>query len=219
MRRFAATTCVWVWMAGFAFAQAPLRPGAGDEPRGYLGGVAQASFGNVTSQSYGVEGGYPLTSSFDIFGELGRVLDAAPSSAGQSAQLIANQIALTQSGVAYTVQEPVLFFDAGVRYRIDLGGKLIPYLIGGVGFGQVKPDAQFTINGTNINGRLDQFGVVLGSDLSGSTTKFMAMGGLGAVYPLGNRFYLDAEFRYNRVFISGGDIPFTRVGVGAGVRF
>jgi hypothetical protein len=47
----------------------------------------------------------------------------------------------------------------------------------------------------------------------------MLVVGGGARYPLGERFYADAELRYNRVFISGGAIPFTRVGLGLGVKF
>jgi len=221
MRLLVSAACVWMGMAGVAFAQAApsLRPAAGDEPQSYVGGAVQASFGNVTSQSYGAEGGLPITSKFDIFGELGHVLDAAPASAGQAAQLIANQIALTQTGVGYGMHESITFFDAGVRYRFNLGGKVTPYVLGGAGLGQVKPDAQFTINGTNVNDRLDQFGVVLGSDLTGTTTKFMMAVGAGAIYPLGSSLYVDAEYRYNRVFISGGDVPFTRLGVGVGFRF
>jgi opacity protein-like surface antigen len=200
-------------MAGLASAQAV------DAPQKFVGVTAQSAFGNVTSQSFGVEAGLAVTPAFDVFLEGGRVFDAAPASLGQSAQTIAGFLSATQASVAYTVKEPVTFFDVAARYKIHTSGRFAPYLLAGIGLGQVKPDAQFTIGGTSVNSKLDQYGVVLGSDLSGSTTKAMMMVGAGVRYPLGDRFYADAELRYNRVFISSGAIPFARAGLGLGIQF
>jgi opacity protein-like surface antigen len=203
-------------LAGLASAQTQH---AADTPGSYIGVGVHSAFGNVTSQAFGFEGGTSLTPSIGIFVEGGKVVDAAPASLGQSAQLIASYLSTTQANVGYSVAEPVLFFDAGARYTIHTSGKLAPYALAGLGLGQVKPDVEFTIGGTNVNSTLSQYGVALGSDLSGSTTKIMVVVGAGVRYPLGDLFYADAEFRYNRVFISGGDIPFSRLGLGFGVRF
>jgi len=184
-----------------------------------IGLAVQSAFGNVTSQSFGLEAAFSVAPSIDVFLEAGRTADAAPASTGQGAQLIAGNLAATQANVGFTVAVPVTFIDAGARYRLHFGGKLQPYVLAGGGVGIVKPDVQFTIGGVNVTDRLDQFGVVLGTDLSGSSTKLMMVAGAGARYPLGARFYADAEFRYNRIFVSGGGIPFSRVGLGLGVTF
>ena len=47
----------------------------------------------------------------------------------------------------------------------------------------------------------------------------MAVVGGGARYPLTRSLFADVEFRYNRVFVSGRNIPFSRVGLGLGFRF
>ena len=220
MKRLAATFLVWTLVSiGFAGLASAQTQHAADPAGSYIGGGIYSAFGNVTSQAFGVEGGTRLTPTIGIFAEAGKVVDAAPASLGQSAQLIAGHLSATEANVEYTVADPVLFFDAGIRYTIHTSGKLAPYALAGVGLGQVKPDVEFTIGGTNVNSSLAQYGVALGSDLSGSTTKIMIAVGAGVRYPLGDLLYLDAEFRYNRVFISGGDIPFGRAGLGFGVRF
>jgi opacity protein-like surface antigen len=202
-----------VWSAAAAaFAQAPLSEKS-------VGVTAQSAFGNVTSQAFGLEAGFSVAPSIDVFLEAGRTVDAAPATTGQGAQVIAGTLAATQANVAFTVAVPIDFIAAGAKYRLHFGGKLQPYVLAGGGVGIVKPKVDFTIGGVSVNNRLDQFGVVLGSDLSGTSTKFMIVAGAGARYALGTHFYADAEFRYNRVFVPGGNIPFTRVGAGLGVRF
>jgi len=186
--------------------------------RGFAGIVAQSAFGNVTSQSFGVEGGYALTPRVVIFGEGGRVMDAAPPSVGNGAQIIANFLAVTHANVAYSSKEPVTFLAAGVKVMVPNSSKFEPYVLGGVGAAQVAPDAQFTIGTVNVNSSLGQFGVVLGSDLSGTSTKAMLEVGAGVVYDITDRVYFDVEFRYNRIFTDVA-LPFGRAGAGIGIRF
>ena len=213
MKSLVVASAVWLGLAGVAFAQ-----GSG-EPTYSIGVAGASAFGNVTSQAFGAEAGINLSSSLGIFIEGGRVVDAAPASLGTSAEIVAAHIGLTAANVGYTVKQPVDFFAAGLRYWIDIHSKLAPYILAGAGIGMVKPDAEFTVGGTNVNSNLGQYGVALGSDLSGTTTQLMLDAGAGARYPLGDHFYADLEFRYNRVFISGRNIPFSRVGLGLGVRF
>lgn len=214
MKSFAVATCVWLGLAGVAFAQA-----RADAPAGFVGGFAQSAFGNVTSQSFGAEAGYALSPALEVFVEGGRTVDAAPASMGQAAQLVTVQIQKTAPNASYTVKQPVDFVDAGVRYQIDIQSKLAPYVLAGLGIGMVKPDAQFSVNGASVNANIAQYGVALGSDLTGSTSKLMGVAGAGARYPLTRSVYADFEFRYNRVFISGRNIPFSRAGIGLGFRF
>jgi opacity protein-like surface antigen len=199
-------------------AQGQTAPGSTDGPRSYAGVVAESAFGNVTSQSFGLEAGYAVTPHIVIFAEGGHVMDAAPSSMGAGAQLIANFLNATHANVAYTVKQPVTFFAAGAKLMVPTSARFTPYVLVGAGAAQVAPDAEFTINAVNVTQSLSQFGVVLGSDLNGTATKAMIEGGAGVVWDITDRFYLDFEFRYNRVFTDTA-VPFGRAGGGLGIRF
>ena len=48
-----------------------------DADHGYVEGVIQSAFGNVTSQSYGAEVGFTVRPNLQVFGEVGRVRDVA----------------------------------------------------------------------------------------------------------------------------------------------
>jgi opacity protein-like surface antigen len=218
MKSFAARSLVCLGVS-LAVPAAAFAQGNAEVAGKYIGGFAQSAFGNVTSQSFGAEAGFGVAPQIEVFIEGGRTVDAAPASMGAAAQQITVQIQKTAPNASYTVKQPVDFVDAGVRYEVDIHSKLMPYVLAGVGIGMVKPDAQFAVNGASVNATLAQYGVALGSDLTGTTSKFMAVGGAGARYPLGTSIYADLEFRYNRVFISGRNIPFSRAGIGLGFKF
>ena len=184
--------------------------------KGYAEVIAQSAFGNVTSQSYGAEIGVNLKPNLQIFGEYGRVTNAAPSDLGTSAQLI---VGFLGTGFTMTAKEPIAFGLGGVRYLIPTAGKLKPYVTAGGGVGTVKKDVTFSNGGTDITGNLAQFGVVLGTDLSGSETKAMLSLGAGAVWPIGDRLMIDLQYRFGRVFASDAGINVNRAGVGIGIRF
>jgi opacity protein-like surface antigen len=205
---------VWLATASAAFAQ-----GSTDVPAHFVGGFVQSAFGNVTSQSFGAEAGFGLTPAVDVFIEGGRTVDAAPASMGQAAQLVTIQIQKTAPNASYSVKQPVDFVDAGVRYQIDIDSKLMPYVLAGVGVGMVKSRATFSVNGTDVTANISQYNVALGSDLSGTASKLMGVAGAGARYPLTPSVFADLEFRYNRVFVSGRNIPFSRAGIGLGFQF
>ena len=50
--------------------------------QGYVEAVAQSAFGNVTSQSFGVEAGINITPSTQVFVEFGQTRDTSPSTLG-----------------------------------------------------------------------------------------------------------------------------------------
>ena len=70
--------------------------------KGYVEGVAQSAFGNVTSQAYGAEGGFALTPGLWIFVEGGQIRDVATAAIGTAAQQIAASLTdLQPAAVAY----------------------------------------------------------------------------------------------------------------------
>jgi hypothetical protein len=218
MRSFVALAIGMLALSGVASAQTPA--GAHDTDRGYLEGVIQSAFGNVTSQSYGAEIGVTIGPNLQVFVEAGRVRDAATSDIGAAAQTIAGFLSQTQSNVAFRVKEPVTFGVAGIKIIVPTSGPVRPYVLGGGGLASVTQDVAFTVGGTDVTSNLSsQFGVTLGTDLSGSFTKPMVVAGAGAMWMPASRLVLDLQFRFGRIFAEDGGINVSRAGIGVGVRF
>jgi len=191
-----------------------------DPGKGYAEIVAQSAFGNVTSQNYGAEFGFTVTPTVQVFFEVGHTLNVATDAISSSAQTIASALSQTQSNVGYSVKQPLTFGVGGVRYLIPVSGsKLLPYVIGGFGVAKASNDASFTVSGSDVTSSLSQYGIVLGSDLSGGFTKPMVTFGGGVSYPVWESLILDFQFRYGHVFAEGESINSSRAGVGVGFRF
>jgi opacity protein-like surface antigen len=200
-------------LSGVAHAQSA-------ESRGYVEGVAQAAFGNVTSQSYGAEGGFNLTPRVAIFAEFGMTLDTAPASVGSSAQIIAGYLTQVQNAaVSYTVKQPLGFGIAGMRYTIPASEKLHPYVLGGAGLGRVKRDVTFTVGGADVTDKLNTYGVVLGSDLAGTESKLMISAGGGVVWKASKSFLVDLGYRFGSTLTDTAATNVNRLGVGLGFSF
>jgi opacity protein-like surface antigen len=198
--------------AASAGAQTP----AGD--RGYVEGIAESAFGNVTSQSFGAEIGVTVRPDLQVFGSFGNVRDVATTEISSAAATIAGALAQLQPGaVSYSVKEPVTFFVGGVRYRIATTSKLKPYISGGVGLAIVKKDVKFLIGGTDATSTLSQL-VTLGSDIGGDESKLMFTLGAGVVYPVWHQVIVDLHYQYGRISTDTA-ITVNRAGVGVGLRF
>jgi hypothetical protein len=203
-------------LAGVASAQTPASTPAPDQ--GYVEGVFQSAFGNVTSQSYGAEFGFTVRPNLQVFGEVGKVGNVATSSIGAAAQSIAGFLSQTQANVAYQVKQPVTFGVAGLKFIVPTAGTLRPYVLAGGGVANVTQDVSFTVGGTDVTNSLPSFGVTLGTDLSGSFTKPMLVLGAGAMWPW-QRLVVDLQYRFGRIFAEDEGINVNRAGIGIGVRF
>ena len=199
-------------------ASAQTSASASDADHGYVQGVIQSAFGNVTSQSFGAEVGFTVVPHVQVFVEAGRVRDVATSGIGAAAQSIAGFLSQTQADVAFRVKEPVTFGAAGLKFIVPTAGTLRPYVLGGGGVASVKQDVAFTVGGTDVTSNLPQLGVTLGSDLSGTFTKPMVVAGAGVMWPW-QRLVVDLQYRYGRIFADDGGINVSRAGVGIGFRF
>jgi hypothetical protein len=200
-----------------ASAQTPAA--APDADRGYVEAFGQAAFSNVSSQSYGAEFGVTVRPGIQVYGEVGMVRNVATADISAAAQTIGGFLSQTQSNVGYSVKEPVTFGVGGVKFVFPTESAVHPYVMGGAGVAQVKQDVTFTIGGADVTNSLGQYGVVLGSDLSGSFTKPMIEFGGGVMWTGWQRLVLDGQFRYGRIFAEDAGINVTRVGLGLGVRF
>jgi opacity protein-like surface antigen len=199
-----------------AHAQTVAGLGTTPSSRGYIEAVAQSTFGNVTSQSYGGEFGVTLTYGLQFFVEAGRTGDVATSLTQSAAQMIATGVAADLPGVMAHVRQPVTFGVAGLKI-VPSDGPVQPYGMAGFGAARIKNDVTFTVNGADVTSTLP--GVTLGTDLSGSVTKPMLTLGGGVMWAAWRHLALDFQFRYGRIFADQEGINVTRAGIGAGVRF
>jgi opacity protein-like surface antigen len=201
--------------AGAAQAQAPVAP------RSFVEGVAQGTFGNVASQSFGVEFGHQLGHDLQLFVEAGQMRNVGSTTAMSGAQQIAAALGELQSDpVTFTVKEPTFFGLAGVRYPIALShARLQPYLLGGAGFARVRKDVTFQFAGVDAtNDSLSQY-VSFGSDLSDAETSPMLSVGGGVAVPVTQKLLVDVQYRYGRIFSGNAGINTNRAGAGFGFRF
>jgi len=215
MRVLGATLVAAVLMTAGARAQSA---GVMDDS-GYVEGVAQSAFGNVTSQSFGGEAGITIRPALQVFIEAGHVRDAAPPSIGAGAQAIAGVLADAQPlPVDFSVKQPVTFGAAGLRYLVSIGRPFTPYVLAGGGVAQVKHDVFFSVGGSDVTASLEDYKIVLGTDLSGSATKALLVIGGGVAWPAWQRLVIDFQYRYGRIFTDPGS-NLNRAGVGVGFRF
>ena len=183
---------------------------------GYVEAVANSTFGNVTSQAYGVEFGYRVWSEAQIYVEAGQVRNAATASLSAAAQSIANALTQLQpAAVSYSVKQPVTYFSGGVRFPLGTGSKAVPYVIAGFGVAQVKKDVTFTLSSSDP---VSQY-VTLGDDLTGTDTSLLLNAGGGVMWMATQRLVVDFQFRVQHVFAEGEGMNIGRAGVGLGVRF
>ena len=77
------------------------------ENKGYAEAVAQSAFGNVTSQSYGVEAGATIRKTIQVFGEFGQIRTVATPELTAAASVIASFIAQERADITTSVREPV----------------------------------------------------------------------------------------------------------------
>jgi opacity protein-like surface antigen len=185
----------------------------------YLEGFAQTVRSNTTSQAFGGEFGVSVVPNGQLFAEVARVNNVATPKLSASAQAIAAYLAATQTNVGYSVQEPVTIGVAGIRFVVPTAGSLRPYFMAGGGFARVTQNVAFTVGGADVTSKLAQYGVVLGTDLSGSFTKPMLAVGGGIVWAIGEKFLADLHYRYGRIYAPDQGININRVGLGLGVRF
>jgi opacity protein-like surface antigen len=230
MRSVAMKSCVRVIAAalvlnGVARAQTAATPAttASGRPaadRGYVEGVAQSAFGNVTTQSYGVEFGATMRPSLQVFGEFGQTRDVADTAFTNGAGAIASALARVQpAAVGVSAKRPVLFGGGGVKYRPATALTVQPYVLGGFGFARVKNNVTFTLGGAEAAAAALAPFVTLGSDLSGTSTRPLLTLGGGATWPIWQALMLDFQYRFGRIFTEEHGTTTNRAGIGFGVRF
>jgi opacity protein-like surface antigen len=218
MKRFAcvAAVCLVATLGiGVRSARAQAAPAA--DSKMYAEINFGPTLGHKSDAFVGGEFGYRLTETLDLFVEGGHMGNVATSDLDDRAAIIANHLGGTAS-TAFKVNH----FDVGVRYRIDATPTIHPYVLGAVGFANVKTEVAFSVNGTVID---PSSTVQIGSDLSGTLNKTMIVIGFGINVPFKTRFFGDLGYRYGAIlantdnFETDKTISTQRIVLGAGIRF
>ncbi len=203
--------------AGTADAQTA---GATGPDRGYAAVTVGATVGHKSDASVGGEVGYRLTNALQVFLEGGRMRNVATSDVETRAQKIATAI-----GASASTMQKATYYDAGLKWRLPAYDRWRPYALVGVGAASVKTEPTFSVAGSDVTGRLNQLGVQLGSDLSGTLTKIFLTVGAGTNVTFGTRVLVDLSYRYGRIFPKTSDIEndrginTQRVQAGVGFKF
>jgi opacity protein-like surface antigen len=215
------------WIVGLGAAVACVTGTAAAQTASDPGAITAAftlgpTFGNKSSASFGGEVDYKLATEWEAFVEFGRMNNVASGLTDDRAELIANSI-----GASPSVASKATYFDVGAKYLlVPFGGGYQPYAAIGFGFARVSQDVVFSVNDSELSETQlsEQYGVQLGHDLAGSTTRPLFLIGAGVTRNFYDRYYLDLSYRYGRIFSSGAieddkGINTNRLQLGIGVRF
>ncbi len=196
-----------------AFAQ------AGAET-GWYGGMEGGiqSVQNVAGLA-GIQVGRHLSSRADVFGEAVFLQDTITRRRSESANSVAAYLTQSQGrSASASIDSPSVAFSAGVRYYLTGVRNLRPYVTGSAGAARVTLRPVFLLAGADVTTLLGQYGVTLGSDLTGTTTQPAFGGGVGVVAGRGP-WYLDAGLRLTSIRLTGQPANVLGLAIGIGRTF
>jgi len=206
---------VWVSLTGAARAQSTDRPFS-------VQGTFGVTFG-PSDRTFSGEFGYKLNREWEVFFEAGQMHNVVGGLTEDRAQLVANEI-----NGSTDPRESAAFYDGGIKYLfVPFGGGYVPYVGLGGGVAHVTKDVTFSVNGTELTEEQlhDLYGVRLGNDLAGSTTKGLFVIGVGVFRNFSGRYFFDVSYRYGLIFPKSGTIEgdealnTQRLQFGVGYRF
>jgi hypothetical protein len=172
-------------------------------------------FGGV----FGLEGGRRLTESLDAVAELTWTSNVVTNRQLGLVDTLAVELGRLQGAPASgSMKVPALYGGLGLRWRFDLSGKFRPYVIGTLGGTRTNRKPTITLDGVDVTGTADQYGVTLGQDVIGRYASFTISGGLGFIM---NRdpYYFDFGVRLASIHESEQTANAARLVLGAGYRF
>jgi len=176
------------------------------------------TLGHQSSGFFGFDFGYRLTPGLDVVAEVSHMSNVGTSDLDNRAAQIANATGTTAStGMAVTE------FSAGVRYRIPVASRFVPYALAEFGVAHVNTDTTFSLNGQPVDP--SSIGVQLGADLASSLNKPIFVIGFGVNVPFKSRYFADLGYRFGEIFANKDAFetdtgtPTQRIILGVGVRF
>ena len=197
--------------------------------------LASAQTSAETKWSLGLEGGAQavenvgglggaqlalhITPRLAIVGEAVYLQDVVTRRRIESASNIATYLSQTQGRTASSsLDVPAWAVTAGVRLTLKTSGGIRPYVIAQGGIARVTLRPAFSLAGADVTTTLSQYGVVLGSDLTGSSAKPVFGGGIGITAGQGPWFF-DAAVRILSIQLDGQTANTSTIAFGIGRRF
>jgi len=123
-------------------------------------------------------------------------------------------------GVSMTadVTAPAWYAGAGAAWRLRQGAGWYPTVFAEGGVARVTFKPGFSVSGSDVTGNLAGYGITLGSDLSGSSTKAAFGGGIGVVIPKG-RWQIESQARFLQIQTPAESSRVATLTAGIGYRF
>jgi hypothetical protein len=197
--------------------QAPIATTA--DGRMFIGGIGGASAVQKIGGMVGGELGVQVTNTVGVFAEGVWLQNVVTRRRLDVAQTVAAFLHASQGGASTsTIVAPAFYTGGAVRVEFPTHGRVHPYITGGAGVARVALRPTFTLSGADVTPNLAQYGVTLGSDLTGEVTKPAFSVGAGLRFTQA-RWYVDATIRLTSIHTEGQNTNVTRAGAGIGLRF
>ena len=173
----------------------PAAPLLAQTERAYVTGVGGfAASTETTSGNVVGEVGVRIAPHLLVFGNLGQFHNLQPSDAQPAVDgTTATLAGTTGLNVIGTARVPAWYSVGGVRYEVPTRGRVLPYVLGGIGVARLTPTAQFTFaSGTLPDGSTPAVGADVTSQLvtagyfttPAATNAFMYSLGTGVEVPV-----------------------------------
>jgi opacity protein-like surface antigen len=183
--------------------------------RGYIEGIGGLTFGTESATMFGGEIGFDLSPTIEVYGSIGRMQNIAPSYINEQLEVVEDVLlALTGQQLDFDAKAPSFFGVGGLKMRFPLESSLMPYVLGGFGFGSIDVNITEASVG-DFTEALIADGYLLREDVE--ATKMMFELGGGVAIPVGG-MHLDLGYRFGK-FFGVEDANVSRAYAGLGVRF
>lgn len=167
----------------------------------------------------GLELGYPVSNRLDIRGEFTWLQNTVTRRRLGSAESVAAFLQQSQGAAATAALDaPAVLGGGSIRWFVTEARAVRPYLTAGAGVARVTFRPTFTLNGGDVTTLLDQYGVTLGSDLTGSTAKPAITAGVGVAADRG-AWRVGVDLRVTSIRTVGQATNVLRLNAGIGRDF
>lgn len=184
---------------------------------GVFGGAQSVE--NVGAQA-GADLSFKQSSRVTFFVEAAWLQDVVSRRRLGTAETVAAHVAQAQGqAVTASLDIPAWTFTAGAKLFLTSSETGVrPYVVVQGGAARITLRPEFTIGGTDVTASLDQYGVTLGEDLTGSRMTPAYGGGFGIAVDRGD-WTVDAGLRVLSIRTDGQSANVLRIAVGLGRGF
>lgn len=216
MTRIAFIALVVCSLSSPAFAQATDQPRRSSTAlQGYVEGLGGLTFGTESDMMFAGEIGVDLSPTLEVYGSLGRMQNVAPSYVNEQLDILDDMLAaITGQPWDFNVKAPSFFMVGGIKMRVPTSGSLMPYVLGGLGFGSIDVNVSEATIG-DVTEMMIGDGYFTREDFE--ATKFLFELGGGIELPVGP-IRLDVGYRFGK-FLGIEDTNVSRAYGGLVFRF